>query len=141
MSTISNRRRIAFSLIAILAVIGVFVVKLIDIQVVQATELNEEALGKRAISQTLPGVRGSIYDADGKVLADSVLRYDVTMDPSKAGDFTRTVTGDDGKPVKQDVSLADAEAQLVAITGQKPEESTGSSRERSTRTPSRCSAT
>ncbi|OUD85212.1 hypothetical protein BC477_12425 [Clavibacter michiganensis subsp. michiganensis] len=59
MSTISNRRRIAFSLIAILAVIGVFVVKLIDIQVVQATELNEEALGKRAISQTLPGVRAA----------------------------------------------------------------------------------
>jgi cell division protein FtsI (penicillin-binding protein 3) len=124
-TTISNRRRIAFSLIAILAVIGVFVVKLIDIQVVQATELNEAALGKRAISQPLPGVRGSIYDAQGKVLADSVLRYDVTMDPSKAGDFTRTVTGDDGKPAKQDVSLAEAESQLGAITGQKPEEIDG----------------
>ncbi|MFT2691440.1 hypothetical protein [Clavibacter zhangzhiyongii] len=66
MTTISNRRRIAFSLIAILAVIAVFVVKLIDIQVVQATELNEAALGKRAISQTLPGVRGSIYDGRGR---------------------------------------------------------------------------
>ncbi|KZC94415.1 MULTISPECIES: peptidoglycan D,D-transpeptidase FtsI family protein [Clavibacter] len=122
MSTISNRRRIAFSLIAILAVIGVFVVKLIDIQVVQATELNEAALGKRAIEQPLPGVRGSIFDAEGNVLASSVLRYDVTMDPSKAGDFTRTVTGADGKPAKEAVTLAEAEAQLAAITGQKPEE-------------------
>jgi len=121
-STISNRRRIAFSLIAILAVIGVFVVKLIDIQVVQATELNEAALGKRAIEQPLPGVRGSIYDAEGNVLASSVLRYDVTMDPSKAGDFTRTVTGSDGKPAKEAVTLAEAESELAAITGQKPEE-------------------
>jgi len=121
-STISNRRRIAFSLIAILAVIGVFVVKLIDIQVVQATELNEAALGKRAIEQPLPGVRGSIYDAEGNVLASSVLRYDVTMDPSKAGDFTRTVTGSDGKPAKEAVTLAEAESELGAITGQKPEE-------------------
>ncbi|MFT2691441.1 hypothetical protein [Clavibacter zhangzhiyongii] len=47
------------------------------------------------------------------------------MDPSKAGDFTRTVTGDDGKPAKQDVTLAEAEAQLGAITGQKPEEIDG----------------
>ena len=105
MTTISNRRRIAFSLIAILAVIGVFVVKLIDIQVVQATELNEESLGKRAISQVLPGVRGSIYDAEGKTWVYTVAgpltfqRAEVVVDRIAGGRVVLTA----GPPAGSDV--------------------------------------
>ncbi|RKR74312.1 cell division protein FtsI (penicillin-binding protein 3) [Frondihabitans australicus] len=79
---------------AILVLVALFVVRLIDIQVVQAATLNADAVGKRSITSPIYGDRGTIVDTNGKVLADTVLRYDITAAPKFAqGGYSTTVKG------------------------------------------------
>lgn len=80
----STRRRMTFSIVAVLAVIALFVVRLVDIQVVQAEGLNEQSEGKRSVATTVYGTRGDIVDANGTVLAGSVMRYDITSSPANS---------------------------------------------------------
>ncbi|PJJ55098.1 peptidoglycan D,D-transpeptidase FtsI family protein [Compostimonas suwonensis] len=113
----SHRRRLAIAIVGLLAIVGVFVVKLVDIQVVRADEINTESLGKRSVPVDVYGTRGSILDDKGVVLADSVDRFDITISPEDAKPFERE--GADGKEVT--VSVAEAAAEIGAITGQTPE--------------------
>lgn len=106
-----SRRRLAASAVLLLVVLGVFLVRLFDIQVVQAETLNSEAEDKRSIPQTIMGVRGDIYDSTGAVLAQSVLRYDITASPRTA--------------VKSAVTPQEAAERIAPITGQKPEDLVG----------------
>jgi cell division protein FtsI (penicillin-binding protein 3) len=76
-----SRLRISLAVIAILAVVAVFVVRLVNIQLVNAAELNAQSYDKRAQSLTTYGTRGAIVDTNGAVLADSVERYDLTASP------------------------------------------------------------
>ncbi|WP_210505327.1 penicillin-binding protein 2 [Naasia sp. SYSU D00057] len=108
MSRRRSRRRIAASLLALLAMLGVFVVRLVDIQVVQAASLNAEAEDKRSIPQTILGERGDIFDSTGTLLARSVLRYDITASPKTA--------------VKSGVTPEAAAIEIAKVTGQKPED-------------------
>ena len=80
----STRLRITSVVLVIAAIMAVFVVRLIDIQVVRAAEINTQALDKRSIPSTTFGVRGNIVAADGVPLADSVLRYDIQASPRLA---------------------------------------------------------
>lgn len=75
------RRRVAASVLIIALVLGGFVVRLVDIQVVRAQELSEESEARRSIPSPIYGARGDIVDANNVVLADSVYRYDVTVSP------------------------------------------------------------
>lgn len=80
----SMRRRTTVSIIAIIAVIGIFLFKLVDIQVVRAADLDRQSTDDRSVAQTITGVRGRIVDSNGVVLAQSVLRWDFTASPSVA---------------------------------------------------------
>ena len=115
MTTRSHRRRIAFAMLAIAVVLGVFVGKLVDIQVVQASEINADALDKRSIPNTTFGVRGNIVDSDGVTLANSVLRYDVTVSPKDIRNFSRT--SEEGT-VTTAVTWPEAAAEIAVETGQ-----------------------
>jgi cell division protein FtsI (penicillin-binding protein 3) len=81
-STRSPRRRTVVALAVVLAVLAGFIVRLVDIQVVNADEhiadSMEVALGD---SRTLYGSRGTIVDETGQALAGSVLQYDCQLDP------------------------------------------------------------
>ena len=90
-AAVSQRRRMLTSMLILVAVIGVFVVKLIDIQVVRADELNTEAVERRSSVIATYGERGDIVDANGALLATSVMRYDIVASPKNAGDFEREV--------------------------------------------------
>ncbi len=52
-----SRLRITLSVLTVLAVVCVFLVRLVDIQMVQASELNAQSYNKRAVPLTLYGTR------------------------------------------------------------------------------------
>jgi cell division protein FtsI (penicillin-binding protein 3) len=68
-------------LLLVVALAGVFLVRLTDVQVVQAAQLRADSKDRRSVTTTLPGSRGDIVDADGTVLATTVTRYRVTAVP------------------------------------------------------------
>ncbi|HWH98060.1 MAG TPA: penicillin-binding protein 2, partial [Pseudolysinimonas sp.] len=106
-------RRLTMTLVAVLAIVGIFVVKLVDIQVVRAAELTAAAEARRSSTVTVHGVRGSIVDANGVALADSVERYDITAAPVNVGVETSITL--DGERVK--VPTTEAIAKLADVTG------------------------
>jgi cell division protein FtsI (penicillin-binding protein 3) len=112
----TTKRRLAVTVFALLAVVALFVGRLVDIQVVRAEGLNEESMSKRSISETTYGPRGDIVDGSGVVLADSVDRFDITASPQLVDVFDRK--GDDTKTVE--VSVEAAIAELAAATGVTP---------------------
>jgi len=101
------------TLFAVVAIVGLFVVKLVDIQVVRAAELTAAAEERRSSSVRLLGSRGEIVDANGTVLADSVDRFDITASPRRVRDVTEIRR--DGERVE--VPTTEAVAELAALTG------------------------
>lgn len=86
------RWRPAFVLLTVVLLAGVFLVRLTDVQVVQADALRTASKDRRSITTVLPGPRGDIVDARGTVLATTVTRYTVTAVPwiaAKAGHVAR----------------------------------------------------
>ncbi|WFR65923.1 penicillin-binding protein 2 [Curtobacterium flaccumfaciens] len=104
--TIRNRRlRYSVVMIAVIALVAVFVIRLVDIQVVQAAALNEQSKEKRSIPVTIYGTRGSIVDRNGTELADSVTRYNITTAPRLVKDFEGKLGGTRVKDVTVDQAL------------------------------------
>ena len=101
-------RRVAFALAMVMLVSLVFVGRLVDVQIVRAAELQEQSLQVRTTSETLWASRGSIVDQFGNDLALDVDRYDISANPSKAGDFRRA---------GEVVPLAQALAEIAQVTG------------------------
>ena len=93
--------------------VAVFVVRLVDIQVVRAEALSADALGNRSVEQPVYGSRGDIVDANGVVLAGTVMRYNITLSPRNAKEFDRTTDAGDVT-----VTVAQAAAEVGALTGQ-----------------------
>jgi cell division protein FtsI (penicillin-binding protein 3) len=94
-------------------------VRLVDIQVVRAAELSEEAEGRRSTTVTEYGARGDIVDANGTVLADTVMRYDIALSPKNAGPIDREEPdpADPSKTKSVEVPLAQVTAELGAVLG------------------------
>ncbi|GAA2188293.1 penicillin-binding protein 2 [Leucobacter alluvii] len=118
----SLRRAIALAIIVVAAI--VFLVRLVDVQVVSAAALNEDAKDKRAVPVAIPSVRGDIVDRDGEVLATTDERYDVQLSPKNTrlndGVFYRFDTERGVGTVK--VTAAQAFEEIGAVTGQSGEE-------------------
>lgn len=112
----SLRARVSFAVMVIVALVGIFVFRLVDLQIVQANDLNAASFSQRSDVVTTFGNRGSILDANGVVLAGSVLRYTITASPRYATTFTRTT--DTATGAKSDVSVPEAATELATATGQ-----------------------
>ena len=110
-----SRRRLALTMFAVFAVLTLFVIRLVDIQLVQAVELTKQADVIQSRSVTSYATRGSIVDSNGVVLADSVDRFDITAAPNlvAAGGFDRKNV--DGTTTR--VSVTDAIKEIAAATG------------------------
>lgn len=114
-STRSPRRRTVIALAVVLAVLGGFVVRLVDIQVVNADEHIQDSLSiALSGATTLYSTRGSIVDETGTTLAGSILLYDAELDPSNTGPIERENA--DGEKIE--VSWPELAAEIGAITGQ-----------------------
>ncbi|MEO6941635.1 MAG: penicillin-binding protein 2 [Terrimesophilobacter sp.] len=112
----TTRRRLAIAILLTFAIVAIFVVRLVDIQVVRAADFNTESLNKRAIELSIPAPRGQIVDENGVVLADSVTRYDITASPRNAQPFNRKAK--DG--TVQNVSVLQAVTEIANLTGATP---------------------
>ena len=85
------RLRRLMAVVAGLAIL--FGLRLVQFQIVEAPSINAESFAKRAVTTTIPAMRGDIVDVNGKVLATTVLAYDVNVDPTMVAPFDRTVNG------------------------------------------------
>jgi len=113
----SPRRRTVLALGIVLIVLIAFVVRLVDIQVVNAREHVDDSLAMGLQdSRTIYGSRGSIVDENGVTLASSVRRYNVEVDPKLAaqGLTDRDENGD----VEVTQTWSQIAGQIAAITGQ-----------------------
>ncbi|MEL5990484.1 peptidoglycan D,D-transpeptidase FtsI family protein [Microbacterium phosphatis] len=111
----SSRRRTMVASGFVLLVLGGFVLRLVDIQVVHAAEHVEDAGSKMTTAETLWGNRGSIVDEHGVVLASSTMTYDVNIDPTLAKDLK--ITDADGtKHVRTWDEQASAIAEVLGMT-------------------------
>ena len=117
-----SRRRLALAIVMVFAVVGIFAVRLVDIQLVRADQLTSDALNKRAIKTPTYAARGDMVDTNGVVLANSVNRYDVIVSPANfatmdaAGGFT--LVAKDG--TKTTVTVMQAATELAGLTKQDP---------------------
>ena len=118
-STRSPRRRTVVALAVVLAVLSGFIVRLVDIQVVNADEHIEDSLDTAfANSQVLYGTRGSIVDQNGQTLAGSIVQYDCQLDPLLITQIDAEVLAEKSKARL----WADVSDDVAKITGQTPEE-------------------
>ncbi|MBG6107865.1 penicillin-binding protein 2 [Frigoribacterium sp. CG_9.8] len=117
-----SRRRLALAIVMVFAVVGVFAVRLVDIQIVRADQLTSDALNKRAVEIPTYAARGDIVDTNGVALANSVNRYDVAVSPMNFAkmdsDGGFTVRAEDGK--KTTVTVLQAATDLATLTQQDP---------------------
>jgi cell division protein FtsI (penicillin-binding protein 3) len=108
-----KRRRSTAALGIVLLIVGVFVFRLVDIQVVRAAELNDASVGKRSVPVVTKSIRGDIEDRNGEVLATTELRYDVQLSPKNVSSFFRS-KGEGNTEITEKQAFTE----IAQITGQ-----------------------
>ncbi|WP_168200409.1 peptidoglycan D,D-transpeptidase FtsI family protein [Protaetiibacter larvae] len=118
----STRRRLALAVIAVFAIVVVFSIRLVDIQLVRADTLKTVA-GSNFRTDTVWGTRGSIVDANGTVLASSVDRFNITAAPDlvKLEGFDR-IEEVDGEEKRVKVGFMEAVTEIAELTGADPQQ-------------------
>ncbi|MFE2213060.1 peptidoglycan D,D-transpeptidase FtsI family protein [Streptomyces canus] len=107
----SPRPRLRLVGLALTLVLAAFVVRLLQVQAVDASTYAAKAEQNRYVGYTLAAERGGITDRDGVALATSEDAYDITADPTL---FTRA-------ELKIDDGPEQAAALLAPILGQEQE--------------------
>jgi cell division protein FtsI (penicillin-binding protein 3) len=105
--------RLTLTLVVVFLVVIVFTGRLFQLQVVQAPALDKVAERNQSTTVTTPGIRGSIVDADGVVLAQSVDRFNVTVAPKDFDSGYYKVPGDTNTLVPLATSLG----RISKVTG------------------------
>ncbi|MEV5883235.1 penicillin-binding protein 2 [Streptomyces sp. NPDC052020] len=82
----SPRPRLRMIGVALTLVLAAFVLRLLQVQAVDASTYAAKAQQNRYVVHTLPAERGGITDRNGVALASTVDSYDITADPTM---FTR----------------------------------------------------
>jgi cell division protein FtsI (penicillin-binding protein 3) len=88
----------------------VFAIRLVDFQILRAEAIQEYSYENRAVTRTIPAVRGDILDANGTVLATTVYRYDINAAPAIVRPVEKVVDG-----VTQIVSVETIAADLARL--------------------------
>ncbi|MFF7605293.1 penicillin-binding protein 2 [Streptomyces parvulus] len=108
----SPRPRLRMIGLALTLVLAAFVVRLLQVQAVDAGTYSAKAEQNRYVVHTLPAERGGISDRNGVALATTVDSYDITADPTM---FTR-------EQLKVDDGPEQAAALLAPILGEEQED-------------------
>ena len=105
---VSRRLRLLLTVSTILIV--VFLIRLIDFQIVRAEAISALSYDNRAVSRTVEAMRGDILDTNGNVLATSVYRYDINVAPVNVKPVERLIAG-----VSQLISVESIALDLAGI--------------------------
>jgi len=101
--------------VLIAIIVFLFGGRLVWYQVIDANSINKVSFAKRAITDVIPALRGNIVDANGKILATTVLAYDVNVDPTMVNPFNRLVNGADTT-----ISVEQAAQEIASIVKMDP---------------------
>lgn len=112
-------KRLKLFTLAIFVIAILFIGRLVQVQILQAEEINKQSLSSRSVTHTLPAIRGQILDSTGKVLARTVLKYDVNVAPVNVKPLPRKVNG-----ATVEIPVAQLVAQIAGILGMTPAEVT-----------------
>lgn len=88
----TSRAFIMFLVIALL--LGAGVSRIFYFQILKGKEYSEKAQNQQLSDREIEARRGTIYDSQGNVLAQSATVYDVFIDPSKITDKNRSILVD-----------------------------------------------
>lgn len=83
------RRRARTGLLIFTLLTALFAWQLVRIQWIESEDVAAQALRQRLTKTTVPAARGTITSENGKVLARSVQRLDVTGDPVAAAEYRK----------------------------------------------------
>ena len=94
----ARERRARWIVIVAALLFGICAVRLFQIQIIQGPELAEEGQQVRTSESTITAKRGSILDANGLVLADSIQTYHIAVNQEKVRQYKdyETRTDPDG---------------------------------------------
>jgi cell division protein FtsI (penicillin-binding protein 3) len=122
----TDNRYMAFVVVMII-VISAFVVRLVWVQVVDAERLNTLSTEARDTTRTIPAIRGNIIDSEGRILATTVVSWDVNIDPKNAGPVVLTI--DDKKVAFSKEQIAQKLSEILKVpTEELLEKMSGTSR-------------
>ncbi|MHA7304597.1 peptidoglycan D,D-transpeptidase FtsI family protein [Arthrobacter sp. TMN-49] len=82
-----GRGRMRLGFIIMMVVLLVIAGRLVMVQGLDTGNMAQAAENQRTVVQTLPAVRGKIIDAKGKVLAESIIRYNITVSQVNVADY------------------------------------------------------
>ena len=106
--------RLTLTMVVVFLVVIVFSGRLFQLQVVQAAALDKISVAQQSTRVVTPGIRGSIVDTNGVVLAQSVDRFNVTVAPKDFLLGYYRVPTDKGTFVPFATSIA----KIASLTGQ-----------------------
>ncbi len=82
-----GRTRMRVGFILMLFFLLVIAGRLVMVQGLDSGNLAQAAENQRTVVQKLPAVRGKIVDTEGKVLAESIIRYNITVSQINMADY------------------------------------------------------
>lgn len=91
MHSVQTGRRYTGFVLVLLIVMSIFSIRLFYVQVVDAERLNAISTEARQASRTIPAIRGNIIDSSGRILATTVVSWDVNVDPKIVGPVVLTI--------------------------------------------------
>lgn len=90
-----TERRLKWAKVAVLIFFVAIVGRLFQYQIFQSAQINEQSAPRRLVTTTIPALRGDIVDSKGKILATTVMSYDITVDPTQVQPYTSPFNGKD----------------------------------------------
>ncbi|NJP44855.1 peptidoglycan D,D-transpeptidase FtsI family protein [Actinacidiphila epipremni] len=122
------RPRLRLVGVALTLVMGIFVVRLLQVQAVDASAYSAKAAVNRWVTHDVTADRGTITDRDGVALATTVDAYDITADPylftpaqaktkdapARAAELLAPIVGGDATTIARQLSTPNSRYQIIA---------------------------